>query len=98
MTSAGFEGRYTNKAGKTAEGSATFYRKSRYRLVAQKELRMNDLFADMLADPPAHPAHSQIIPFLQSSPGLVQALSRVHPWTPALPADACISLRCHPIV
>ena len=74
---AGFEGRYTNKAGKTAEGSATFFRKDRYRAVALKEMKMNELFANILADPSAHAIHSQFLPLLQSNPTLVQALSRV---------------------
>ena len=38
---------------------------------------MNELFADILANPPANAIHSQLLPFLQSSPNLVQALSRV---------------------
>jgi hypothetical protein len=74
---AGFEGFYTNKTGKTAEGAATFFRTERYRAVAVKVLSMNKLFADVLADPAAHPLHSQFLPLLQSSPVLVQALSRV---------------------
>lgn len=77
MLYAGFDGRYTNKAGKTAEGSATFFRKDRYRAVALKEMKMNELFAGILADPSAHAIHSQFLPLLQSSPTLVQALSRV---------------------
>ena len=77
MLYAGFEGRYTNKAGKTAEGSATFFRKDHYRAVALKEMKMNELFANILADPSAHAIHAQFLPLLQSSPTLVQALSRV---------------------
>lgn len=77
MLDVGFEGRYTNKAGKTAEGSATFFRRERYRAVALKEIKMNELFADILANPSAHCIHSQFLPLLQSSPNLVQALSRV---------------------
>ena len=45
---------------------------------------MNEMFADILADPSAHSIHSQFVPFLQSSPALVQALSRVSQW-PFLP-------------
>ena len=41
---------------------------------------MNELFADILANPSAHSIHSQFVPFLQSSPALVQALSRVSEW------------------
>ena len=74
---AGFEGFYTNKSGKTAEGAATLFRRERYRAVAVKELSMNNLFADILADPSTHSLHSQCLPLLQSSPVLVQALSRV---------------------
>ena len=79
---AGFEGRYTIKAGKTAEGSATFFRRSRYRAVALREVKMNGLFADILADPAAHAIHSQFLPLLQSSPNLVKALSRVRLHSP----------------
>lgn len=81
---AGFEGRYTKKAGKTAEGSATFFRTDRYRAVALKEMKLNELFADIMANPAANAIHSQFLPFLQSSPNLVQALSRVS-----------ISFHCH---
>ena len=84
---AGFDGRYTNKAGKTAEGSATFFRKDRYRAVALKEMKMNELFANILADPATHTIHSQFLPLLQSSPVLVQALSRVRLQSPVLPTE-----------
>ena len=77
MLDVGFKGRYTNKAGATAEGSATFFRRERYRAVALKEIKMNELFANILANPSAHAIHSQFLPLLQSSPNLVQALSRV---------------------
>ena len=98
MLAAGFEGRYTNKAGKTAEGSATFFRKYRYRAVAMREIRMNELFADILANPAAHTIHSQFLPFLQSSPTLVQALSRVRLQWALLSAPLNTALDCKPVL
>lgn len=77
---AGFEGRYTNKAGETAEGSAVFYRRSRFRLVRQKDIPMKDIFAALLADVSAdadQSRHAQFLPLLRASPHLVQALQRV---------------------
>ena len=74
----GFDGRYTNKAGSTAEGSATFYRRSRFREVARFDLKMKELFA-ALADgnPAAVSAHAQFLPLLCASPALVKALQMV---------------------
>ncbi len=43
--SPGYDGVYTNKAGKVAEGSATFWRRSRYRVAARVDLNMRQLFA-----------------------------------------------------
>ena len=86
---AGYDGFYTNKAGRTAEGAAMFFRRERYRVVAVKDLSMNKLFADILADPSAQRLHSQFLPLLQSSPVLVQALSRVNV-RPLLRAFACM--------
>lgn len=84
MTGAGFDGRYTNKAGSAAEGSATFYRRSRLRLRAQLDLRMKDVVARLLeqaadgaAGMKATPRHAQLLPLLRASPTLVQALQRV---------------------
>jgi hypothetical protein len=38
---------YTNKAGKTAEGSATFWRRSRFAAVAQRDLNFRQIFAQL---------------------------------------------------
>ena len=81
---AGFEGRYTNKAGSAAEGEATFWRRSRFRAVACLDLRMKDVFAALLDDSggPGNAAelrrrHAQFLPLLRSSPSLVHALQKV---------------------
>lgn len=38
---------YTNKAGKTAEGSATFWRRSRFAAVARRDLNFRQIFAQL---------------------------------------------------
>ena len=38
---------YTNKAGKTAEGSATFWRRSRFAAAAQRDLNFRQIFAQL---------------------------------------------------
>ncbi len=76
--STGFDGRYTNKAGGTAEGSATFYRRSRFSEMARSDLKMKALFAALLeGELVALSRHSQFLPLLRASPALVQALERV---------------------
>jgi hypothetical protein len=50
-TSAGFDGVYVNKAGKTAEGSATFWRCSRFICTAQEDINFRQLFAAILEPP-----------------------------------------------
>jgi len=62
MAAAGFEGVYTNKAGKTTEGSATFWRRSRFAAAARRDLNFRDIFRD-LADAP----DSQARRFLDAS-------------------------------
>lgn len=42
--SPGYEGHYTNKQGKVREGSATFWRTSRFRRMMTKEVLMRDIF------------------------------------------------------
>jgi len=48
LTAAGFQGVYTNKAGKSGlsvrEGQATFFRSSRFQLAARKDLTLKHLF------------------------------------------------------
>jgi 2',5'-phosphodiesterase len=79
---------YTNKAGKVAEGCATFWRQSRYRLAAQKDLSMRQIFA-AAASPdadasgpragPATPAgpHARFSPLLRALPDLAATLQKV---------------------
>ena len=82
----GFDGHYTNKASSTREGEATFYRLSRFRLAARKDLSLKDCFIDLLqppsqaADSPAAQRaqrHAQFEPMLRSSPHLQQVLQGV---------------------
>ena len=47
---------YTNKAGKVAEGCATFWRRSRYRVAARADLNMRQLFAAAASPDAARPA------------------------------------------
>lgn len=82
----GFGGHYTNKASSTREGEATFYRLSRFRLAARKDLKLKDCFIDLL-QPPSQAAssqaaqraqrHAQFEPMLRSSPHLQQVLQGV---------------------
>ena len=82
----GFDGHYTNKASSTREGEATFYRLTRFRLAARKDLNLKDCFVDLL-QPPSQatdsPAaqraqrHSRFEPMLRSSPHLQQVLQGV---------------------
>ena len=52
----GYDGVYTNKAGKVAEGCATFWRRSRYRVAARADLNMRQLFAAAASSDAAGPA------------------------------------------
>lgn len=82
----GFGGHYTNKASSTREGEATFYRLSRFRLAARKDLRLKECFQDLL-QPPSQATnsqaaqrakrHAQFEPMLRSSPHLQQVLQGV---------------------
>ena len=85
---AGFEGHYTNKAGSTREGEATFYRTSRFRLAARNDVMLKDCFKDLLQAPAQGGSageqaaqrakrHAQFKPMLQSSPHLQQVLQGV---------------------
>lgn len=51
LRAAGFDGVYVNKAGKTAEGSATFWRCSRFICTAQEDINFRQLFAAILEPP-----------------------------------------------
>jgi len=68
----GYEGCYTNKQGKVREGSAMFWRTSRFRALAKKDVLLRDVFAPPLGD-----LHQQFSPLLDNSPNLVDALQKV---------------------
>ena len=71
---AGYDGVYTNKVGKVAEGCATFWLASRFCAAARRDLSMRGLFKH--ASSPGSP-HARFLPLLASSPQLVTALQRV---------------------
>ena len=75
----GFEGKYTNKAGKVQEGSAVFWRKSRFDLIAHTDLEMKQLFPsdNSKAAIQFSPFGEILKPMLQSSPNLCHALQKV---------------------
>ena len=69
--STGFDGFYSNKAGKTAEGSATFWRRSRFTAAAKQTIDFRALFAAVAADPKgAGSRHAHLLPLLHTSPDL----------------------------
>ena len=74
---AGYEDIYTNKAGDTQEGSATFFRKTRYRLVAGQELSLKELITRLVECPGEATPHSQLLPILTSSALLRKNLQKV---------------------
>ena len=45
---AGYDGLYTNKSGKVREGSALFFRRSRFALLAHRDLNLRDFFPKAL--------------------------------------------------
>ncbi|KAK9846341.1 hypothetical protein WJX81_001906 [Elliptochloris bilobata] len=83
MEAAGFAGHYTNKAGRTREGSATFFRRARLRLVRRTDVAMKELFAPLAAPatghaaPPGEARHARFAPMLRESPALAAALQKV---------------------
>ncbi|KAK9819723.1 hypothetical protein WJX72_001675 [[Myrmecia] bisecta] len=77
LSYAGYEGYYTNKAGKTMEGSATFYRRERFRLVVQRDLNLRTIFHDLLEGRAATSRHAHFLPMLATSPALAHALQKV---------------------
>ncbi|PNH06494.1 2',5'-phosphodiesterase 12 [Tetrabaena socialis] len=68
----GYSGHYTNKQGKVREGSATFWRTSRFTALAHADIRLRESFA-----PPLPPLHAQFAPLLEASPELALALQKV---------------------
>ncbi len=79
MNIAGFEGVYTNKAGKVREGSATFWRKDRFKLLARRDIALKELFpvTSSKEDIAAAKYGPAFEPMLSSSPALCTALQRV---------------------
>lgn len=67
----GFEGFHTNKSGGSQrEGSATFFRKSRYTLVTYKVLTLSEIVAELLQSNDPEHIHRQLRPILASSESL----------------------------
>lgn len=79
MNIAGFEGVYTNKAGKVREGSATFWRKNRFKFLARRDIALKELFPATSSkdDIQAAKYGAAFEPMLSSSPALCTALQRV---------------------
>jgi 2',5'-phosphodiesterase len=76
---AGFDGVYTNKAGKVREGSATFWRRNRFKLLAQRDIALKELFPATCSNEDIKAAKYGPVfePMLSSSPALCTALQRV---------------------
>lgn len=72
----GFEGLYVNKAGKSREGSATFFRASRYALQSHQGIALNRLFEEIVEGGPASQRHPQLLRQLQAGSSLAQDLSK----------------------
>ena len=75
----GFEGVYTNKAGKVREGSAMFWRKDRFQLVSHRDVALKDLFPKTTSEQDIHAArHGPAFEAMfKSSPALCVALQKV---------------------
>ena len=78
----GFGGHYTNKAGRTREGCATFFRRARLRLVQREDVSLKELFAPLLTPAAAGRGarHARFAPMLRASPALAAALQKVRAW------------------
>jgi len=68
----GYDGHFTNKQGNVREGSATFWRTSRFRRLHTQDILMRDVFKQ-----PLSPAHAQWQRMLDASPHLATALQMV---------------------
>ena len=76
----GYEGIYTNKSGAVREGSATFWRSSRFDMKNQHSIVMKELFPppqQSTATPKQEHYHSVFGDMLKSSPALAHALQKV---------------------
>lgn len=79
MRLAGFEGAFTNKAGKVREGAAAFWRRDRFRLKTRRDVALKNLFppTSQPSDIAAAKYGPPFAPMLRSSPALCTALQRV---------------------
>ncbi|KAJ9532675.1 hypothetical protein QJQ45_010759 [Haematococcus lacustris] len=68
----GYAGHYTNKQGRVREGSATFWRCSRFTRLQSRDILLRDAFRQ-----PLSAAHAHWQPMLEASPALAQALQQV---------------------
>ncbi|KAL6757708.1 Endonuclease/exonuclease/phosphatase [Haematococcus lacustris] len=68
----GYTGHYTNKQGRVREGSATFWRCSRFTRLQSRDILLRDAFRQ-----PLSAAHAHWQPMLEASPALAQALQQV---------------------
>lgn len=73
----GFDGFYTNKAGGSREGSATFFRRARFTALFHRSLSLKELFAQLWQARGQASPHAQLLPFLQSSATLRRHLQKV---------------------
>jgi 2',5'-phosphodiesterase len=75
---AGFEGVYTNKAGKgVREGSAMFWRSDRFRMVDRRDIALKSLFPSSAKDIESAKYGPAFAPMLRASPALCTALQCV---------------------
>ena len=79
MQEFGIRGVFTSKAGRVKEGSATFWREDRFRLVDREEMELRTYFPKdaskkAIDSAPLGPA---LRPMLESSPALCEALQKV---------------------
>ncbi len=82
----GFQGRYTNKSGGSQrEGSATFFRESRYSLVTYKVLTLSEIVAELLQSTDQQHIHAQLRPILTSSESLQDHAQQVMHHDPLRP-------------
>lgn len=75
----GYDGVYTNKAGRVNEGSAIFWRKDRFDMVAMEEMEMRKYFPKNSSEEEINksPHGSELKPMFESSPHLCEALQKV---------------------
>ncbi|GAX76948.1 hypothetical protein CEUSTIGMA_g4395.t1 [Chlamydomonas eustigma] len=69
----GYDGRYTNKMGRVREGSATFWRTSRFSAVAVKDVFLRNVFKELSG---TSSLHARWKPMLDASPELTLALQQ----------------------